>query len=379
MRPPRTLLEQKIRERRQTLEEFAESAERFARDHGEAGTLGVRHLQRLVSGRGPNGRPLGPVRPATARLLEKMLDAKIEELLSPVTSPAATDEPANELRQMLHTSRQVDDQVLNLLREQLATIRRFDRQLGAVMAHEEACLKAAQVSTLLTHSLPGTVREQLAALLSELHTLAGWQALDLRKTNSSWQHYEQAKRAARESRLESYEIHTAAEQAFVLLDIGETKAATELLEAARNRSKAGSPPVLNSWLAAAHGEALAADNQPANSLRAFDTASKLLPTDSINLDGPYVALDSVHLGRWRGHALARFGAPEAIETLTSALNELDPTFVRAETSLRIDLARAFAAADNYEAVKPQVSMASSLAENIGSVRQQRRIAALECG
>jgi 8-oxo-dGTP pyrophosphatase MutT (NUDIX family) len=77
--PLRTLLEQRIRERRQTFEEFAEYAETFAREHDEPGTLSVRHLQRLVTGR-QSGESL---RPATARLLERIFDTSIDELLAP--------------------------------------------------------------------------------------------------------------------------------------------------------------------------------------------------------------------------------------------------------------------------------------------------------
>jgi hypothetical protein len=89
MRGYRTVLEQKIRERRQTFEEFAEFAETFAREHKELqlGSVSLRHLQRLASGVGPKGRPLGPVRPATARLLERILGGTIEELLSPPGAP----------------------------------------------------------------------------------------------------------------------------------------------------------------------------------------------------------------------------------------------------------------------------------------------------
>ncbi|HEY0692817.1 MAG TPA: hypothetical protein VGD71_27720 [Kribbella sp.] len=83
MRTFRTLLEQKIRERRQTFEEFAEYAEVFAREHNQPGTLGVRHLQRLAAGHGPGGRPLGTVRPATARLLERIFGVSVDELLAP--------------------------------------------------------------------------------------------------------------------------------------------------------------------------------------------------------------------------------------------------------------------------------------------------------
>jgi|SRR5882757_8398192 len=76
---------------------------------------------------------------------------------------------------------------------------------------------------------------------------------------------------------------------------------------------------------------------------AFDTAAALLPIDTVDPDGLYVALDSVHLARWHGNALARFGDPEAVGLLTSALNRLDPTFTRAETGLHVDLATALVA------------------------------------
>ncbi|WP_433869265.1 transcriptional regulator [Saccharopolyspora sp. CA-218241] len=82
------MLELKIRERRQTLQEFAEFAEAFARDHNEPGTLSARHLQRLAAGRGPNGRPLGRLRPSTARLLERIFSLRIDELLAAPTSPS---------------------------------------------------------------------------------------------------------------------------------------------------------------------------------------------------------------------------------------------------------------------------------------------------
>ncbi|MBB5889677.1 transcriptional regulator [Kutzneria kofuensis] len=86
------MLEQKVWERRQTLEEFAEYAETYAREHKEPGSIGLRHLQRLASGRGPKGQPLGPVKPATARLLESILGLSIDELLRPTNeSPQDSD------------------------------------------------------------------------------------------------------------------------------------------------------------------------------------------------------------------------------------------------------------------------------------------------
>jgi 8-oxo-dGTP pyrophosphatase MutT (NUDIX family) len=88
-RPPRTELERLIWQRRQTIEEFAAYAERFAREHDQSGTLSPRHLQRLAAGRRSDGRALGPIRPATARLLEAMLGQPATRLLAPPENRSA--------------------------------------------------------------------------------------------------------------------------------------------------------------------------------------------------------------------------------------------------------------------------------------------------
>jgi hypothetical protein len=108
MRPFRTVLEQKIRERRMTFEEFVAYAETYAREHREPGTLSVRHLQRLAAGRRSDGRPLGPVRPETARLIEQILGLDIDQLLAPPSAPAMTDDSAADLRRKLDVARRID-------------------------------------------------------------------------------------------------------------------------------------------------------------------------------------------------------------------------------------------------------------------------------
>lgn len=89
--PARTVLEEQIKVRQLTYEEFVEFAMDFAREHNEPGTLSVRHLLRLVAGVRKDGTPLGPVRPANARLLERIFGLSIAELLSP---PQRLDSPA---------------------------------------------------------------------------------------------------------------------------------------------------------------------------------------------------------------------------------------------------------------------------------------------
>lgn len=88
-RVPRTLLEQRIRDRRMTFEEFIAFAEVFARENNEGGTISLRHLQRLVSGKSPAAR----LRPATARLLERIFNDDIRTLLAPDSAIAADVSP----------------------------------------------------------------------------------------------------------------------------------------------------------------------------------------------------------------------------------------------------------------------------------------------
>lgn len=111
MRTFRTVLEQKIWERRQTIEEFAEYAERFAREHNQPGTLSVRHVQRLAAGHRMKGQPLGPVRPATARLLENIFGLRIEELLAPVSPSTSDGVRTGDLRQSLRGSERMEANV----------------------------------------------------------------------------------------------------------------------------------------------------------------------------------------------------------------------------------------------------------------------------
>lgn len=80
--PARTVLAQRIRERRLTLEEFSEKLEVFARENNEVGTVSIRHVQRLAAGQLTSGQ----LRPATVRLLERYFESPIDELLvSPET------------------------------------------------------------------------------------------------------------------------------------------------------------------------------------------------------------------------------------------------------------------------------------------------------
>jgi hypothetical protein len=48
-----------------------------------------------------------------------------------------------------------------------------------------------------------------------MHTLAGWQTLDMGNVTQSWSYYEHSKAAAARTGSVAYEAHAAAEQSFV--------------------------------------------------------------------------------------------------------------------------------------------------------------------
>ncbi|MCA1185906.1 hypothetical protein LCD36_05510 [Saccharopolyspora sp. 6T] len=378
MRPYRTLLEQKIRERRMTLEEFCTYAENVAREHGEPGTLSLRHLQRLVAGKGPKGQPLGPIRPVTARLLERIFELDSRELLAPpIQAIAPPDDDAADLRDRIQRSRRVDAGMLQGLRNQLNTIRRIDRQYGAIVTHNELLAKIARVRGLFTHRFTGSTRRELAVLLSEMHALAGWQSLDTGHLSVSWCHYEQAKAAALETEDISYHAHAAAEQAFTLIELGETAAAVDLLESIRRSAQHGCPKLLRAWLTAAYGETLAANGETLGALQQFDEAGRLLPSEEVNQEGPYVVLNASHLSRWRGRSTYNPSHFASVNLLMEVIGNLDSTFVRAECATRVDIAIALSNLGDKHRSAEEARRAAGIAAEIGSVRHANRLR--DCG
>lgn len=381
--PARTLLEAKIRERNMTLEEFAEYAETFARDNGETGTLSARHLQRLV------GPTPGTPRPATRRLLQAIFSIPLAELLGPPTSTERSGAPPIEfaefetnaaaLARHITTASRVDDETIGLLADQIENTRRLDRRFGAATLLGALRLHAEHIDSLFTHATSAPTRRALATVLTDAHTLAGWQSLDRGEVSAAWKHYRQACDAAHASESPALLAHALAERAVVLADVGRTAEGADMSRHARMIGQVGAP-LLRAWLAAAHGEALAADGRENASLHAFEEAAQRLPaTVERDEDGPYLALDAVHLARWRGHALARFGHADAVPVLTHALTAHDAEFSRAEAGLRTDLAIAHLASGERDAAQEQRAAAQVIAESVGSARQRRRLHSIQTG
>lgn len=266
----------------------------------------------------------------------------------------------------------VDAGLVQLLEDQTAAFRVLDRRLGAahLLAQTEAHLE--QMIDLLTYSLPGGLRTTLAAAAAEGAALAGWQALDLGDPDRAWRLHETARHAARDSDNPAVLAHVTAQQAYALLDLDRPADAAALIGHART-SADQVPPLLRAWLSAAHAEALAAAGDETAVRHALDQAATTLPAEGADPDLPFVFLDPVHLARWHGHSLARLGATEAVDHLTRALADLDPTFTRAAAGLHVDLALAYAQRGEHSAARAEAKAAEQLAEQTASRRQRRRI------
>ncbi|HKR48368.1 MAG TPA: tetratricopeptide repeat protein [Pseudonocardiaceae bacterium] len=282
------------------------------------------------------------------------------------------DPEAAELRTRLAVARTVDRETVDIFRRQVDHARHVDRRFGGLTQLDQLRTQIDHVHQLLTYRA-GPHRPALAGVMVEASTLAGWQALDRAALGQAWTHYERAKTAAREADSPALLAHATAEQAFVLLDLDETTAAVEQLAHARSIAHGNTTPLLRAWLVAAHGETLAAAGHADDAQRAFDTASGLLPVDPVDPALPFLFLGDSHLDRWRGHALARIGAPDAIDQLTAALTHLPADFIRARSGLLVDLAYAHAANGDRDASLTHTRQARRLAAQIKSDRQQRRL------
>lgn len=275
---------------------------------------------------------------------------------------------------------EVDRSLVDVFESQTQNFRLLDRRLGASRLLDQTKAHVQQLDEMLKFALPGDDRDMLAAALAEAAALSGWQALDMGRVRDAWQFHELAKNGARESENAAVLAHVTAQQGYVLLDSDRPAEALSLVQRARHKASDSIHPRMQSWLAAAEGEVHAAAGNTYEARKALDEADLLLPEGSGEGDPdlPFLALNSVHLARWRGHCLARLGADEAVSDLQAALDGLSGSdFRRAEAGLRIDYALALKARGEESEARKHAKRAEELAGNTGSARQRARIERLK--
>ncbi|GIH11807.1 hypothetical protein Rhe02_98740 [Rhizocola hellebori] len=280
------------------------------------------------------------------------------------------------LEMRLSAASKVDVTTVALLEQQTEVLRGLDRRLGAMHLLKQTQQHVVQLSDLLAFSMRGETRRLLGIATAEAAALAGWQALDLGDTAESWKLHEVAKSAARDAGNAAVLAHVSAQQAYALLDAEKTAEAVECMRAARRQAQGQVPALLESWLWAAEAEALAALGDAKAARHALDQAASKLQAEAPNADMPFIFLDATHLGRWRGHCLARLGAAEAVEELTASLDRMDSSFARAVAGLRTDLAMAHAVRGEHDEARHQAGLALELANQTASNRQRKRLSRL---
>jgi hypothetical protein len=290
-----------------------------------------------------------------------------------VEAPAVVEpEPMEELAAELARASSVDAEVVKLLQAQTDSIRRLDALQGAQLIRDQMRAHIAHVEELTRHAVRPGVRRMLAKVLADASALAGWQALDVGTPRESWEHFERAKSAAREAEDPSLLAFATAEQAYVLLDLGDSGHASELVQYAHHESVGAVPALMETWLTAARAEMATANGDASAACIDLDHAADLLPAEPGDAL-PYLVLSETHLARWRGNCLARLGNEDAIDQLNTGLAAVIGTYARAEAGVRIDLATALLVHGERGAAEEHLGAARILVSRTGSLRQKRRI------
>ncbi|MET9293833.1 XRE family transcriptional regulator [Streptomyces sp. NPDC003077] len=311
-----------------------------------------------------------------AGILRKLLgvtDAELRGAGAAVSVPAA--DGYDELLGRIDSAGSVSASMVQAFNDQTELLRTMDRQRGAASLIDQMTGHLAALEEALSFAVLPDARRPVALALAGASTLAAWQAIDSGAVERAWRHYEMAKRAAHDAEAPMYLAHAMGEQAYVLCEAGRPALGAELVRSAqRTLGQAGSPR-LRAWLFAAEAEMCAHAGMPDDCKRALDAAAAVVPPGQEDRDPDMLSifLNGAHLLRWRGNVLALLGDDEAVSDLYGALEDMDPTFVRARAGLYIDLAQAHLARAEYDEATTHLRQARRLAGRTGSVRQRRRI------
>lgn len=294
------------------------------------------------------------------------------------TMPIAPTELQSEydvFAERIANARAVGPDAADAFARQTDALRAADRHLGVAPLLDQMATHLATLESALSHAIVPSIRRPLAAVLADAAAIAAWQALDLGAINRAWSYHETARAAALEAQDVVLLTHAMAQQAMVLLEVGDVASARELVQVALTEAGTKVPDRFRAWLHAAQAEVCSVADDPSTCRRGFDIAQDLVPpgAEAVEPDMPFIILNSSHLARWRGNAFARLGDPEAIDHLYRALDGDGAITSRAKAGLHCDLAMAHLQRGERDSASEHASRARRFARSAGSVRQQRRI------
>ncbi|MFF1354046.1 XRE family transcriptional regulator [Streptomyces sp. NPDC058297] len=311
-----------------------------------------------------------------ASILRPLLGATDAELSSHSGSSESIEADGySDLITRIDAAHNVSHSMVKTFMDQTELLRTMDRQLGASSLVDQMSGHLATLEDALTFAVLPETRRPVARALAGAATLAAWQALNVGSIERAWRHYELGKRAAQDAEEPMYLAHAMAEQAYVLCDAGRPTTAVELVRDAWRAGESHMSPRLRAWLHSAEAEICAKAGLDDDCRRALDKAADILPAGEEDRDPDMLSifLNRRHLSRWRGNALALLGDDEAVSDLYVALDDMDPTFVRAASGVRCDLAEAHIARGEYAQAQEHLREARLLANRTGSVRHRRRV------
>ncbi|WP_035850676.1 helix-turn-helix domain-containing protein [Kitasatospora azatica] len=315
-------------------------------------------------------------------ILRSLLGKTNDELFGePVPAAAPAADGYDELLGRIDSARSLSLSMVDTFLAQTELLRSFDRQMGAAGLVDQMRAHLSSLEDALTFAVLPDARRPVATALAGAATLAAWQALDVGAVERAWRHYELAKRAASEAESPMYLAHAMAEQAYVLSDAGRAELAVDLVRDAQRTGGSKVSPRLAAWLFAAEAELCAKAGLADDCRQALDRAEAVLPPGEEARDPDMLSLflNTSHLTRWRGNALAILGEDDAVAELYAALDRMDPAFTRAMSGLRCDLAQAHMVRGEIDQARQHLQQARLLANRTGSVRQRRRIERLTDG
>ncbi|MET8949317.1 helix-turn-helix transcriptional regulator [Streptomyces sp. NPDC004533] len=354
-------------------ERLVREIERYARQHmlDVASTASLRvYVSEWENGRRAISARYAKILRALLGITDDELSGRAE-LLTPTTMTDGYDD----LMGRIDAARSISLTMVNTFMDQTELLRTMDRQMGAASLVDQMTAHLATLEDALTFAVLPETRRPVARALAGAATLAAWQALDVGAVERAWRHYELGKRAAQEAEEPMYLAHATAEQAYVLCDAGRAPMAVQLIRDAQRLGGKSMSPRLTAWLYAAEAEICARAGLPDDCQRALEKAARSLPPgeEARDPDMLSIFLNEGHLTRWRGNALALIGNDEAVSSLYTALDNADPTFIRASAGLRCDLTQAHMARGEYDQAHEHLRQARLIANRTGSVRQRRRI------
>lgn len=311
-----------------------------------------------------------------AGILRKLLGVTDAELRGAVPAPvAASVDGYDELLSRIDAAGSVGESMVQAFNDQTELLRTMDRQRGAAGLVDQMTGHLAALEDALNFAVLPSARRPVALALAGASTLAAWQAIDSGAVERAWRHYELAKRAARDAEAPMYLAHAMAEQAYVLCEAGRPALGVDLVRDARRTVGQSGSARLRAWLHAAEAEMCAYAGMPDDSRRALDAALATIPPGLEDRDPDMLSifLNGTHLARWHGNVLAMLGDGDAVTRLYGALEDMDPSFVRARAGLHTDLAQAHLTRAEYDDAHTHLRQARLLASRTGSVRQRRRV------